>query len=204
MEDSSIRLPTLTLGWLLVFTLVYVGQLLLAGDFSASAALESGRELAHTVGAGSVVFSWLFHSSHSHFVGNVVVFVLAGWWVEGRTPTDHFLIGVGLLGITPNVVALVVFNIPGFGISGITTGMVAMIAVGSYDALSDPSEKDWKAVALFTVGTVYTLLSLGVIGALPTGTAGEIHLLGAILGVAWYFIETRHYSFTHSPEPKTD
>lgn len=204
MPDSSTRLPPLTLGWLFVFTLVYAGQLFFAGELSTSAAFESTSDLAHTVGAGSVVFSWLFHSSHSHFLGNAAVFVLAGWWVEGRTPTDHFVYGIGLLGIIPNVAALVIFNTPGFGISGITTGLVAMIAVGAYDGLSDPSEKDWEAVALFTVTTVYTLLSLGVIGALPAGTAGEIHLLGSIVGVAWYFIETRHYEFTHSPEPKTD
>jgi len=38
----------------------------------------------------------------------------------------------------------------------------------------------------------------------PMRTAGEIHLLGSVFMTAGYFIETRHYGFSHTPERTPD
>jgi len=178
---------------------VYCGQLLAAGSLDPTAAYRWVTEFQMSIGAGTVVFSWLFHSSLEHILGNLVVFFLAGWWVESRIDNDRYLLGVAIgLGIGANVTALIVVGEGGLGISGVTSGLVAMVALGAVQWLYEHSRVDWL-VMLQAIGAVlWLLVSVGAVGTLPPGTAVSVHRFGVVFGVVWYVVERGRYGFQKS------
>jgi len=193
------RFPTRTLGVACVVIVVYCGQLLAAGSLDPTAAYRWVTEFQMSIGAGTVVFSWLFHSSLEHILGNLVVFFLAGWWVESRIDNDRYLLGVAIgLGIGANVAALIVVGEGGLGISGVTSGLVAMVALGAVQWLYEHSRVDWL-VMLQAIGAVlWLLVSVGAVGTLPPGTAVSVHRFGVVFGVVWYVVEQGRYGFQKS------
>ncbi|WP_227354478.1 rhomboid family intramembrane serine protease [Haladaptatus salinisoli] len=195
--------PTLTLAFGVVFAVVYSGQLLIDGSLSKDAGYQTATMVKNTVGNGSVVFSWLFHSTHIHFSENLAIFLLTGWWVENRVDDDRFILGVAVvLGIGANVAAALFFQVPGAGISGITTGLGMMIALGAFERLFDSTVRLMKNIPDFTLSVVFVLWSIGAIGPLPAGTAVEVHHFGAVFGTAWYATEKVRYDFGHPPTPQ--
>jgi membrane associated rhomboid family serine protease len=186
--------PTVTLGFSTIFIITYIGQLLLVGSLSPNAGFQAATKIQDLVGGGSVVFSWMFHSSYSHLGQNIVVFVLTGWWVESRIDQDRFILGVAvLLGIGANVAGLALFGTPGAGISGITTGLVTMVVLGNLERVYRPNSHIIRNSVVFTISGCYLLYLIGVIGMLPPGTAVKIHISGAFLAFVWYSIEKFQY-----------
>lgn len=178
---------------------MYAAQLLLVGSLSHDTGYQAAMMVKNVLGAGSVVLSWLFHSNHTHLLENLAVFVLTGWWVESRVDRDRFILGIAvILGIGANVAAVILFQIPGAGISGITTGLVTIVALGSLEGLfKSGSHLIWHAV-VFTLSTFLLLWYVGVIAKLPAGTAVEVHILGAVFGTAWYATEKLQYDFSYA------
>jgi len=130
-------------------------------------------------------------------LGNLTIFLSTGWWVEKRVNDDRFIFVVAVvLGIGANVAAVIFFQILGAGISGITTGLVTMIALGAFEGLLDSTVAPMKGVLVFTISVLYALLSIGAIAPIPAGTAVEVHLLGAMFGAAWYATEKFRYDFS--------
>lgn len=191
--------PTVTLAFVIVFVTTYAAQLLLVGSLSQDAGFQAATIVKNVVGSGSVVFSWLFHSTHTHLLQNLAVFVLTGWWVESRVDRDRFILGIAaVLGIGANVTAVVLFQTPGAGISGITTGLVTMVALGNFEGLLNAGSHLLRIVVVFTLSTCLLLWSVGAITQLPAGTAVEIHLLGGVFGAGWYATEKLRYEFSHT------
>lgn len=196
IQKRSRYWPTLTLAFIISFAVVYAGQLLIDGSLSRDAGYQTATMVKNTVGNGSVVFSWLFHSTHAHFTENLAIFFLTGWWVENRVDDDRFILGIAVvLGIGANVAAALIFRVPGAGISGITTGLGLMIALGAFEGLFDSTVRLTKAIPEFTLSVLFVLWSVGGLGQLPAGTAVEVHILGAVLGGAWYATEKIRYDF---------
>ena len=196
--------PTLTLAFGIIFAVVYSGQLLIDGSLSKDAGYQTAMMVKNTVGNGSVVLSWLFHSTHVHFMENLVIFLLTGWWVENRVDDDRFILGVAVvLGIGANVAAALFFQVPGAGISGITTGLGMVIALGAFGRLFDSTDRLTKNVPDFTLSVVFVLWSVGALGPLPAGTAVEVHVFGAVFGAAWYATEKVCYDFGSPSTPQS-
>ena len=191
--------PLLTLAFCTVFGVVYATQLLVDGSLTNNAGFRTANMLKSLIGDGIVVVSWLLHSNHSHFIGNIIVFVLAGWWVENRVDNARFVLGIGLvLGICTNVVAAFLGEF-GVGASGITTGMVTIVALGTFEGVVNSSARIIKAPVILSLSVVVVLMNVGAIGTLPPGTAVNVHILGAMFGVAWYVVERIHFDFSYSP-----
>lgn len=191
--------PLLTLVFCVVFGVVYATQLLVDGSLAENAGFRTANTVKNLIGDGVVVLSWLLHSNHSHFIGNMVVFLLAGWWVENRVDNTHFVLVVGLiLGISANVVAAFLGEF-GVGASGITTGLVTMVALGTFGGLFKSSVHIIKAPIVLSLSVVVILMNVGVIGALPAGTAVNVHILGALFGAAWFGVEKLRFDFSYSP-----
>jgi len=191
--------PTRTLGVAAVVALVYLGQLLAAGSFASTAAYRWATEFQRGIGAGSVVFSWVLHSSHEHILSNLVVFLLSGWWVESRIEGRRYIQGAaGWLGIGANVAALVVFSEAGRGLSGVTTGLVAMVALGTLQRLSNPNRVEWITISQAIIALFWLSFSVGAIGLLPIGTAVWVHRCGAVFGLVWYMAERYWCGFQKS------
>jgi len=86
-----------------------------------------------SIDARTGVFSWLLPSSHAHILGNLCVFLVAGWWVETRIDGDRYLQGVAIgLRMGAKVATLVVVDEAGLGLSGVTAGLVAMWRWGRF------------------------------------------------------------------------
>jgi len=191
--------PTRTLGVAAVVVVVYCGQLIAAGSLDPTAAYRVATEFQGSIGAGTVVFSWLLHSSHTHILGNLCVFLVAGWWVETRIDGDRYLLGVAIgLGIGANVAALVVFSEGGLGLSCVTAGLVAMVALGAFQWLSEHSRVDWLVIVLAVGAVLWLSVSVGVLGGLSPGTAVWVHRFGVVFGVVWYVVERGRYGFQKS------
>lgn len=111
-------------------------------------------------------------------------------WVETRIDADRYLQGVAIgLGMGANVAALVVVGEAGRGLSGVTAGLVAMVAVGAIQGLSEHSRVNWRVIVLAVGAVAWLLVSVGAVGGLPPGTAGGVHRFGALFGVVWYVVE---------------
>lgn len=167
------HLPTVTLAFVIVFVTTYAAQLLLVGSLSQDAGFQAATIVKNVVGSGSVVFSWLFHSSHTHLLQNLAVFVLTGWWVENRVDRDRFILGIAaILGIGANVAAVVLFQTPGAGISGITTGLVTMVALGNFEGLLNAGSHLLRNIVVFTLSTAFcsglSVLSHSSLPGLPS------------------------------------
>lgn len=185
--------PTATIGFIVVFLAAYTAQMLATGSLSQDAGFQAVTLVTDTLDAGAVLFTWVLHSTHSHVQANIVVFFLAGWVVESRIARDRFIYGiVFLLGIGVNLAYLTLFGGAGVGISGITAGLVTMIALGSLEALSKFDSQALIYLLICVFSTSYILHSIEVVGQLPPGTAVEAHILGSIFAAAWYATE-RHY-----------
>lgn len=198
------RWPTLTLIFGVIFALVYSGQLLIDGSLSKEAGYRSAMMMKNIIGNGIVVFSWFFHSTHSHFIENLITFLLTGWWVENRVDDNRFVLGVALvLGISANVASAVLFQVFGAGISGITTGLGMMIALGSFERLFSSTVRLEKDIPLFTLSVLFVLRSIGILGSLPAGAAVEVHIFGAVFGAAWYVTEKIRYDFDGTPTSRS-
>ncbi|WP_265112272.1 rhomboid family intramembrane serine protease [Halosolutus halophilus] len=196
--------PTLTVAFGIIFAVVYSGQLLIDGSLSKDAGYQTATMVKNTVGDGSIVFTWLFHSTHAHFIENLTFFLLTGWWVENRVDDARFILGVAaVLGIGVNVAAALFFQVPGAGISGITTGLGMMIALGAFERLFDSSVRLIKNILDFTFSVVFVLWSVGALGPLTSGTAIEVHVFGAVFGAAWYATEKVRYGFRCPPSPQS-
>lgn len=191
--------PTRTLGVAAVVVVVYCGQLLAVGSLDPTAAYRWVTEFQRSIGAGTVVFSWLLHSSHAHILGNLCVFLVAGWWVETRIDADRYLQGVAIgLGMGANVAALVVFSEAGLGLSGVTAGLVAMVALGAFQWLSEHSRVDWLVIVLAAGAVLWLSVSVGGLSGLSPGTAVWMHRFGVVFGVVWYVVERCRYGFQKS------
>ncbi|QKY18309.1 rhomboid family intramembrane serine protease [Halorubrum sp. CBA1229] len=190
-------LPTVTIAFVMVFLSTYTIQLLLVGSLSQNAGYQAVTMVTNALGAGSIVFSWLFHSSHTHLLGNLTIFVLTGWWVESQIGRDQFILGVAVFfGMGASVAALILFQTPGAGISGITTGLVTMVALGNLEGVIKPDHHLIRSAIVFTLSAFYLLRSVSVIGTLPAGTAVKIHILGAVFGAVWYTAEKSQHDFS--------
>jgi len=191
--------PAVTLILTIVFVSAYMAQLLLAGSLSYNAGIEAVRVVRDVVGAGSVVFTWVFHSDHIHFLENVVVFSLAGWWVENRVNQERLLsVIVLVLGIGANTAAAILFGTFGVGISGVTAGLVTIVALGHLEALLDGDVHFMRNASTFTLCLSFLLWIIGVIKPFSAGTAVEIHLLGVSIGIVWYAVEKYDHEFSYS------
>jgi len=180
-------LPILTLSFGLVFSVVYLAQLLFQASLETDAGYQTAVMIKEAVGPSVVTVSWLLHSNHTHFLHNLSIFAITGWWVENRVANQEFVLGVaGLLGVGANVTAAILFQVPGAGISGITTGLVVMIALGSFEELLYAENLLAKPLLDFTVSVFFVLWSMGVIGSLPSGTAVAVHVFGGVFGGAWF------------------
>lgn len=194
--------PTLTLAFTIIFAVVYTGQLLIDGSLSKDAGYQAAKMVKNTVGDGSVVFSWLFHSTHVHFMENLIIFLLTGWWVENRVDDDHFILGIAVvLGIGANLASALFFQVPGIGISGITTGLGMMIALGAFKRSSDSIARLARSLLNFILSAVFVLWSVGVLSSLPDGTAVEVHVFGAVFGAGWYVTERVCYDIGQPLSP---
>ena len=192
--EKERALPTATLTFAIVFVVAYMVQLFLAGSLSQNAGIEGARIVSDVVGTASAIFMWVFHSDHTHFLENLFVFVLAGWWVENRVDQDRFVLGtVFILGIGANVVAAMVFGTLGIGISGVTSGLVTIVALGQLESLSDSNSNPIRNILVFTFSVFFLLWVVGAVEPLPSGTAVEIHILGVGIGAIWYAAEKFHY-----------
>lgn len=193
--EKEPTLPTTTLIFSTVFVAAYISQLLLVGSLSQNTGIEAARVVRNVVGTASAIFTWVFHSNHTHFLENLFVFVLAGWWVENRIDQRRFFLGIAfILGIGANVAAAMVFGTLGIGISGITSGLVTMVALGHAEALQDADSQFVRNVVVFTLSGVFLLWVVGAIEPLPAGTAVEIHILGVGIGAMWFATEKYHHS----------
>lgn len=193
--EKEPTLPTTTLIFSTVFVAAYISQLLLVGSLSQNTGIEAARVVRNVVGTASAIFTWVFHSNHTHFLENLFVFVLAGWWVENRIDQRRFFLGIAfILGIGANVAAAMVFDTLGIGISGITSGLVTMVALGHAEALQDADSQFVHNVVVFTLSGVFLLWVVGAIEPLPAGTAVEIHILGVGIGAMWFAAEKYHHS----------
>ena len=193
--EGERTLPTATLIFSTVFVAAYTAQLLLVGSMSQNAGIEAARMVRNVVGTASAIFTWVFHSNHTHFLENLFVFVLAGWWVENRIDQRRFFLAVAfILGTGANVAAAMIFGTLGIGISGITSGLVTMVALGHLEALQDADSLFIRNIAVFTLSSVFLLWVVGAIEPLPAGTAVEIHILGVGIGAMWFAAEKYHHS----------
>ncbi|MDB2294166.1 rhomboid family intramembrane serine protease [Halorubrum ezzemoulense] len=196
--EKEPTLPTTTLIFSTVFVAAYISQLLLVGSLSQNAGIEAARVVKNVVGTASAIFTWVFHSNHTHFLENLFVFVLAGWWVENRIDQRRFFLGiVFILGIGANVAAAMVFGTLGIGISGITSGLATMVALGHLEALQDADSQFVRNVVAFTLSGVFLLWVVGAIEPLPAGTAVEIHILGVGIGAMWFAVEKSRHGFSY-------
>ena len=188
----------LTLAFCVVFGVVYATQLLVDGSLAENAGFRTAKMVKSLIGDGVVVISWLLHSNHSHFIGNMVVFLLAGSWVENRVDNSRFVLVVGLiLGISANVVAAFLGEF-GVGASGVTTGLVTVVALGTFGGLVKSSVHIVNAPIVLSLSVVVILMNIGVIGTLPAGTAVKVHMLGAMFGAIWYAVESLRFDFSYS------
>ncbi|WP_080510509.1 rhomboid family intramembrane serine protease [Halorubrum coriense] len=186
--------PTVTIGFTIIFLGMYTAQILAVGGPSQDAGFQAVKLVTNTLDAGAVLFTWLLHSNHTHIGGNVVVFFATGWVIEDRVDRDRFIFAtVFLLGMGVNLVYFILFRGAGVGISGITTGLVTMIALGSLEGLFDFDNLASIYFAIWALSTLYLLYSVEVIGQLPSGTAVEAHILGSGFAVAWYTTERYQY-----------
>ena len=196
--EGERTLPTATLIFSTVFVAAYTAQVLLVGSMSQNAGIEAARMVRNVVGTASAIFTWVFHSNHTHFLENLFVFVLAGWWVENRIDQRQFFLAVAfILGTGANVAAAMIFGTLGIGISGITSGLVTMVALGHLEALQDADSLFIRNIAVFTLSSVFLLWVVGAIEPLPAGTAVEIHILGVGIGAMWFATEKYHHGFTY-------
>lgn len=197
-QERVSTLPTATLIFSTVFVSAYTAQLLLVGSMSQNAGIEAARMVRNVVGTASAIFSWVLHSNHTHFLENLFVFVLTGWWVENRIDQRRFFFGVAfILGIGVNVVAAMFFGTLGIGISGITSGLATMVALGYLGALQDADGLFVRSIGGFTLSSVFLLWVVGAIEPLPAGTAVEIHILGVGIGAIWFATEKYRHGFIH-------
>jgi len=192
-------LPAVTLIFVTVFASTYLAQLLIAGNLSRNAGIEAVRTVKNVVGTSSTILTWMFHSNHSHFLGNLLVFILSGWWVENRVDQKRFgLMIVFVLGIGANTVATMLLGTLGVGISGITAGLVTLVTLGHLEAVFDDDVRLIRSAMVFALSSVYILRTVGMLGPLPPGTAVDIHILGVAIGVMWYANEKFQYEFTYA------
>lgn len=192
------RSPTVTIGFVLVFLGVYTAQMLVAGSLSQDAGFQAVTLVTNTLDAGSVLFTWMLHSTHSHFQANIVVFFVGGWVVESRIDRARLIWGIVILGAGVNLLYLAIFGGGGVGISGITTGLATMITLGSLEALSKFDSKAPIYLLIGVFSTSYLLHSIDVIGQLPAGTAVEAHILGSVFAAVWYAIERYYYDVKYT------
>jgi membrane associated rhomboid family serine protease len=204
MQKEARYWPKLTVAFGIIFAAVYIGQILIDGSLSSDAGYQTATMVKNTVGNGSIVFSWLFHSTHQHFTVNLVIFLLTGWWVENRVDNDRFILGVVVvLGIGANVAAALIFQVPGVGISGINTGLGTMIALGALYDLFDSISIFTKHIPEFTLTVMFVLYNIGALGTLPPGTAVEVHIFGAVFGFAWFVTEKTRHDFGRLSNPQS-
>lgn len=193
---ESVRWPPYTFGIASCVGVVYLVQLLAAGSLDPTAAYGWASSFQQRFGAATVVFSWLMHSSHEHIVWNLVVFCLAGWWLEARIDGERYLQGVTIgLGMGANLAALVVLGRSGLGLSGVTAGLVVMVALGAFQRLADRDEVDVLAIGVALVAGLWVAKTVGVLGGVPAGTAVWVHRVGALFGVVWFVVERQWYGF---------
>lgn len=141
-----------------------------------------------------ILLPWL-HSSHSHIVQNVILFLLFGVWAEQRHSTDWFLIGILMTGyLTAWLPKFVGIGGLGVGISGITFAFLSYFAViqfFEYLQRMNSESPQWKGViwkfALMAVGLVFGPMRgigqyLGYVSTQP-GTAVGAHLTGTVIGL---------------------
>lgn len=184
------------MGFTIFFTTVYAAQLSLAGSLSENAALQTSRMVRESIGNSTILLSWFFHNSHQHFLSNIPVFFLTGWWVENRVDRTRFIYGVAALGMGANFISAF-FGLFVVGASGITTGLIVMAALGSFERLNDSSAGLIRSIVLFTALTTYSLYTVGLVAPLPSGTAVETHAIGGGIGFVWYILEKGKYDFDY-------
>jgi membrane associated rhomboid family serine protease len=174
--------------------IVYVGQLIIAGNIDSSAAFTAIEELPDL---GYFLLNPWLHSTHNHIFQNTLLFALFGAWTERKTGTETFVIGVIIIGYTTNL-ATGILGIGGFGIgiSGITNALetyfvLFQLAVYSKAMKADPAQyrKAAMHIVLFFIALILVLKSIlefvGYITPNP-GVATGAHFIGVVMGAAWF------------------
>jgi hypothetical protein len=89
-----------------------------------------------------------------------------------------------------NVAALLIVGQSGLGLSGVTAGMVVMVALGAFQRLGDGVGVDVAAIGVALVTVLWETKTVGVLGGIAAVTAVWVHRSGAIFGVnegSWIF-----------------
>lgn len=174
-------------------SLVYTGQLILAGSLRSGAAYEIANTLSTTTYLA--LNPWL-HSYHLHLVENAVVFAILGLWAERRIDSFQFGLFVVVTGYVTNLVPPVLGDGFGVGASGITNALWAYFTAMQLSAYQSEMQRESlelqrAGIHLFLsfIGLIFVLRSIAEFSGFvssPAGTATGSHLLGVMLGFGWF------------------
>lgn len=182
-----------TVGMVVLLMVVYAGQLVVAGTLRDGAAFTVATDLPPR--AYIALSPWL-HSTHQHFLGNVLGLSLIGGWLERRVNRGQYVWVVLLTGYVANLGPYLI------GIGGLGVGASGILNVGwTYFGL-EQLENFAETVAdesatVSTIGLAFLLYLVGMVipvaavlqyvGAMDVaaGVATGTHIVGVGIGGTW-------------------